>query len=312
MTCHFCKSRAKKFGKYGTKRIQRYRCLQCGKTFSEPQDKPLDEMRISPDTAIKIIQLLVEGVGINAVSRIVGVHKQTVLATLALAGQRASELLDRKMRGLHLNQIQCDEIWTFVYCKEKNIRPELGPAVVGDQYVYVSIDRETKLAVNFLVGRRNTENTDRFVADLHGRLDSRVQLSTDGLRMYIPAIDRAFGADVDYGQIVKIYARQGGGHYSPPECIAAVPTPITGNPDPEMICTSHVERSNLSMRTFLRRMTRLCLGFSKKLDNLKYAVALYFAWYNFVRVHSSLSVTPAMEAGVTDHVWNLSELLSLP
>ena len=184
--------------------------------------------------------------------------------------------------------------------------------MTGDQYTWVALDRRSKLVLSYLIGKRNAANAYHFIADLATRVHGRIQLTTDGFIPYVGAVEDVFGADVDFAQLIKIYAGNEASRerYSPSECIGAVPKVIIGDPDPEMICTSHVERSNLTMRTLLRRMTRLCLGFSKKLGNLKAAVALYFAHYNFCRIHGALRVTPAMEAGLTDHVWTLTELLA--
>ena len=312
MTCHFCKANAKKSGKFKTSRgqVQRYRCLSCGKTFKA--EGPLGDMRISEEKAVQILNLLVEGVGINATSRLTGVHKETVLSVLSLAGERCERIMDEKVRNVTVEHVQADEIWSFVHCKQKNVRDDQNDHEIGDQYTWVAMDRDSKFVLSYVVGKRNGYNALCLMTDLCGRLANRTQLTTDGFAPYVGAVEDAFRADIDFAQLIKIYAspiEERRGRYSPSECIGAVPTSVTGSPDPEMICTSHVERANLTMRTFIRRMTRLCLGFSKKLDNLKAAVALYFAWYNFVRIHGSLKVTPAMEAGITDHVWTLRELI---
>ena len=220
--------------------------------------------------------------------------------------------MDEKIRNVTAKQVQADEIWSFVHCKQKNVREDRDDREIGDQYTWVAIDRDSKLVLSYVIGKRSGNNALALMTDLGARLANRTQLTTDGFAPYVGAVEDAFGADIDFAQLIKIYAspiEERRGRYSPSDCIGAVPTSVTGNPDPEMICTSHVERANLTMRTFIRRMTRLCLGFSKKLDNLKAAVALYFAWYNFVRIHGSLKVTPAMEAGITDHVWTLGELI---
>ena len=229
-----------------------------------------------------------------------------------LAGERCERIMDERIRNVTVKQVQADEIWSFVHCKQKNVRPDQDDRQIGDQYTWVAMDRDSKLVLSYVVGKRNAHNALALMTDLCGRIKNRTQLTTDGFAPYVGAVEGAFGADIDFAQLIKIYAspiEERRGRYSPSECIGAVQQPVTGTPDTAMICTSHVERANLTMRTFIRRMTRLCLGFSKKLDNLKFAVALYFAWYNFVRVHSSLKVTPAMEAGITDHVWTLGELL---
>lgn len=310
MTCHYCQETAKKFGKYGPKKIQRYRCMECGKTFSDEQDKPLDEMRIELNKAIQVINLLVEGVGINAAARLSGIDKKTVLKILVFAGARCEVLMDTKMRNLSIPEIQCDEIWTFVKCKEKHMRVTDNPVLVGDQYTFVAIDPATKMVVAFSVGKRTAPATQHFIADLSERIHPNVQINTDAWGAYQGAIRHSFGGEADHGQIVKVYKGTQTGRYSPPECIGAIRTAISGTPNIWKIGTSHIERSNLSMRTFMRRLTRLCLGFSKKLENLRYAVALYFAWYNFCRIHSSLRVTPAMAAGIANEIWSLERLIA--
>ena len=273
MICHFCQATAKRYGRYSLKKIQRYRCLQCGRTFSE-QEKPLDEMRVSVEDFTRIIELLTEGVGINATARLSGVNKRTVLRCLELAGERCQAVLDSRIRDVRVEQIQADEIWSFVYCKQKHVKGD--DSVTGDQYTWVALDRNTKLVLSYRIGKRSATNAYHFVRDLAERVHGRIQLTTDGFVPYVGAVEDAFGADVDFAQLIKIYAGDEANRerYSPSECIGAVPKVITGDPDPKMICTSHVERSNLSMRTFLRRMTRLCLGFSKKLVNLQHAVAV--------------------------------------
>ena len=201
-------------------------------------------------------------------------------------GERCERILDEKIRNVTVDQVQADEIWSFVHCKQKNIRRGQDDRAIGDQYTWVALDPKSKLVISYIVGKRSGLNALALMTDLCGRLANRTQLTTDGFAPYVGAVEEVFGADIDFAQLIKIYANpteERRVRYSPSECVGAVPTSVTGNPDPEMICTSHVERANLTMRTFIRRMTRLCLGFSKKLDNLKSAVALYFAWYNFVR-----------------------------
>lgn len=260
-------------------------------------------MRVSLDRALQVVNLLVEGCGIRVTSRITGLHQETVLALLAKAGDRAAILLNEKIRNVDVEQIQVDEIWTFVHSKQKNVRPEQAKMGFGDQYTFVAIDPKSMLVVSHVIGRRNGINSDALMMDLATRVSGGFQLTTDGFQAYLDSVDWTFGDNIDYAQLVKKYEYNEANRerYSPSRCVGAVPTIITGNTDRKEICTSHVERNNLTMRTFLRRLTRLCLGFSKKLENLKYAVALHFAHYNFCRVHKSLRVTPAMEAGITDH-----------
>jgi transposase-like protein len=307
MTCHFCSTSAKKFGTYGPNKTQRYRCPHCGKTFTAVER--LENMYTSIEDAIKVLSLLCEGVGINAAMRLTGMNKETILKVLVQAGERCSKLMDERLRDLAMSDVQCDEIWTFVGKKQNHLTPKDDSARLGDFYTFCAIDRDSKLIINSLVGKRTAPSAYDFMADLANRITGDVQLSTDSFGAYRGAVRRAFGPEIPYGQIYKIYARKSDGRYSPPACIGAVRTPVSGSPIESKICTSHIERSNLSMRTFMRRLTRLCLGFSKKVENLKAAVALYFAHYNFCRIHKTVKMTPAMAAGVTDRVWTIEELL---
>jgi IS1 family transposase len=220
--------------------------------------------------------------------------------------------MNERMRRLPCKVVQMDEIWSFVGKKEKQVRPSDNAELVGDQYVFVAMDSETKLIPSFRVGKRNAANTWYFVQDLQTRLANRVQLTSDGFRPYKDAVDDAFGMDVDYAMLVKMYSNSGQAdtRYSPGEIVEARPIPITGNPKPHLISTSHIERQNLTMRMQLRRFTRLTNAFSKKLENMKAALSLHFAWYNFCRVHQTLRVTPAMAAGVTETVWPMESLLA--
>lgn len=311
MVCCNCNMLCKKFGRFGPKAIQRYRCKRCGRTFSDPQPRPLDEMRVPLERAVQAVHLLVEGCGIRSISRVTGLHKETVLALLVKAGERAAELLDEKIQNIDAKQVQVDEIWGFVHSKQKHVRPEQAKMGYGDQYTFVAIDRKSKLVISHIVGRRNGIFADRLMMDLATRMSVRFQLTTDGFGAYLDSVGWTFGNNIDYAQLVKMYAEAEPKEkrYSPPKYVFSTSTVISGNPDRKEICTSHVERNNLTMRIFLRRLTRLTLGFSKKLENLKHAIALHFAYYNFCRVHRSLRVTPAMEAGITDHIWTLEELL---
>lgn len=314
MTCTKCQhSTVKKFGRYGRHRVQRYRCTSCSTTFSDPKPvNTLGTMRISEETAIRAIQCLIEGCSIRSTERMTGLHRDTIMQLLVLAGERCAKLLDERMRGLRCNFIQCDEIWTFCFKKQRHVRRD-DPAEFGDQWVFVAIDAETKLVPSFTIGKRTAGSTATFIDDLSQRLSKRVQLTTDGFRFYVNAVDNAFGADVDFATLTKLYGDYGqhdaAGKYSPAPIIEVISKVRQGNPNEEHISTSYVERQNLTMRMAIRRFTRLTNAFSKKLDNLKAAIALHFAFYNFCRVHKSLRCTPAMEAGITDHVWSITELL---
>jgi IS1 family transposase len=271
------------------------------------------EMNILPiEKQIQIVSALVEGNSIRSTARMVGVEHKTVMRVLLRVGDHCGQILNERMRRLPCKIVQLEEIWTFVAKKERRLTVDDNPAQVGDQYVFVSMDSESKLIPSFYVGKRNAASAWRFVQDLHARLLNRVQLTTDGFRPYLPAIEDAFGASVDYAMLIKTY--QGTGEsdkrYSPGEFVNALPIPVTGNPKPFLISTSHIERQNHTIRMQLRRFTRLTNAFSKKLENLKAALALHFAWYNFCRVHSTLRVTPAMASGVSDHLWDLQELVA--
>jgi IS1 family transposase len=220
--------------------------------------------------------------------------------------------MDTKMRKLSCKNIEVDELWAYVGKKQRHVGPQDNPKEVGDFYTFVALDPDTKLIPTYRVGKRNFVTAYAFISDLESRLTNRVQISSDKLRAYVDAIDLAFGGNVDYGQIVKSYEAEpiGPGRYSPPKVISTAKQYIIGHPDPKRICTSYVERQNLTIRMQSRRFTRLTNAFSKKIENLKAAVALHFAHYNFVRIHSTLRITPAMAAGITNHVWTIEDLLN--
>jgi IS1 family transposase len=264
---------------------------------------------------IAVISSLVEGNSIRATVRMTGVAKDTVIKLLAKIGQACAEYQDKVMRNLPCKRIQCDEIWSFCYAKDKNVPEELrGKFGYGDVWTWTALCADTKIIPCWRVGRRSAWDAQHFMYDLASRLKSRVQLTTDGHRVYLDAVDLAFGNDIDYAMLVKLYGnppREKDQIYSPPQCIGAIATTVTGNPDRNHISTSYVERQNLSMRMHMRRFTRLTNAFSKKVENHQHALALYFMFYNFCRVHQTLRVTPAMEAGVSDHIWTLEEVVRL-
>lgn len=313
MTCLKCQHHeAKKFGTYGRKRIQRYRCPGCKATFSEPRQKPLGRHYIDTDKAAQIVTLLLEGMSVRAISRITGAHQGTILSLLLTVGEKSRNLFDGKVRGIRPRFVQADELWTFVHTKEAHLYSDT-PQDWGDQYVWMAIDAETKMVLSYYTGKRVAASARDFIRDLSERVVGRFQITTDGLRWYIPAVEESFGADVDFAQLLKLYGTPEGeapDWYTPSHVKAILPIPISGNPKPRHICTSHVERANLSVRTHLRRFTRLSLGFSKTLEHLKAAVNLYMAFFNFCRVHGAIRVTPAMQAGIADHIWTVEELLT--
>jgi len=268
-------------------------------------------MNVLPiEKQIQIINSLVEGCSVRSTARLVGVEHKTVLRVLLRVGKRCQKLLDEKMRNIHSRFIQVDEMHGYVQVRQKNLDPTRhDERIMGEQYVFIAIDSETKLIPSFVVGKRNAENAYWLMKDLESRLASRVQLTADGFRPYVNAVDDTFGANVDYAMLVKVYGgdETNRERYSPSEIVDAVPIPVIGTPKASRISTSHVERQNLTVRMQLRRFTRLTNAFSKKLENMKAALALHFAWYNFCRIHSTLRVTPAMAAGISDHVWDFAE-----
>jgi IS1 family transposase len=229
------------------------------------------------------------------------------------AGDACATLLDQKMQNLKCKKVQVDEIWCYVGKKQRHMKPGDDPNRLGDMWTWVAIDADTKLVPAHKVGKRDLQAATEFIGDLSSRLANRVQLSSDMLKAYVDAVELGFGDDVDYGQIVKSYEAEpiGPGRYSPPHVISAERKTICGNPDISAISTSFIERQNLTMRMSMRRFTRLTNAFSKKVENLKAAVALHFAHYNFVRVHSTLRVTPAMEAGIENRMWDIGDLIEL-
>jgi IS1 family transposase len=260
---------------------------------------------------LAVLSALVEGVSVRGTSRLVGVTVETILKLLLAVGTGCAALLNESMRDLPCRRLELDELWAFVQKKQRHVRDDEDSSRVGDTWTYVAIDADTKLVPCFMTGKRNAETTDAFISDLASRLRYRVQISTDGLRMYADAIGDVFGSGVDYATIVKEYEAEaaGPGRYSPPKVTATAKTPIYGSPVEELVSTSFVERQNLTMRMQIRRFTRLTNAHSKKLENHGAAVALHFAHYNFVRIHSSLRCTPAMAAGVASTVWSMDELL---
>lgn len=258
-----------------------------------------------------ILGMMVEGVSIRAISRMTGASKNTVVKLLADAGEAFSDYQDRTLRGLTCKRIQVDEIWSFVYAKQKNVpTAKAAPEGAGDIWTWTAIDADTKLIPSWYVGARDGAAAQHFIGDLAGRLANRVQLTSDGHRPYLEAVEQSFGADIDYAMLVKIYGdAPGEGRYSPGQCIGAVQRRVEGNPNPAHISTSYAERANLSMRMGMRRFTRLTNAFSKKAENHAHALAIYFMHYNFVRIHQTLRCTPAMAAGVTAKLWDLADLV---
>lgn len=271
---------------------------------------------LSTDKRIAVVRALVEGCSIRATCRMTGVAKNTVAKLLVDLGRACAEFQDRTLRGLKPAKIQCDEIWSFCYAKQKNVpEPMKGTYGYGDVWTWVALDSDAKLVMTWHVGLRLPADAHAFMDDLAGRVVNVAQLTTDGFAAYPAAVREAFGDEVHYAKLIKLYGGAenvaGPARYSPAACIGSRKEYVIGGADPEHISTSHVERQNLTMRMSMRRFTRLTNAFSKKVENLKHAVALHFMHYNFCRVHQSLRVTPAMAAGVADHVWSMEELVGL-
>jgi IS1 family transposase len=286
--------------------VQRYACDRCGKSFSESQ--PLDGLRVDFKQAAQVVHLLVEGMGIRAISRFTGLDTKTVMNILERAGEKAAEFLDAKVRNVRTEQIQADEIHCFVGCKA--IKTTADDLERGDFFTYLAISRHSKLIISSLVGKRTGENTDAFLSDLRLRVDGTFQLTTDGAQIYsgLSGVRKVFGTSIDYATEIKYFG-------SPIKFVNRRLLGVRrirriGKPDMRLATTCHCERTNLSVRLFTRRFTRCTLGYSKKAENLKHAVALFVAHFNFCRVHSAHGITPAQSAGITKHVWTLDELLS--
>lgn len=270
--------------------------------------------KLSASKREQILHLLVEGNSLRASARLSDVALNTVSKLFVDAGRACAEYQDRTLRNLPSKRVQLDEIWSFVYAKAKNVpTARNAPPSAGDVWTWVAIDADTKLVPSWHIGTRDGYVAEVFVRDLASRLANRVQITTDGHRPYLEAVEGAFGADVDYAVLQKIYgpSPEGQRRYSPAECVGIQERVIEGNPDPKHISTSYVERQNLTMRMSIRRFTRLTNAFSKKLENHAHAVALHYMNYNFARIHKSLRITPAMAAGVTDRVWDVKDIVGV-
>jgi IS1 family transposase len=272
--------------------------------------------KLTRQARAQILHLLCEGSSIRAVTRLTGASKNTVSKLLVDAGRACAAYQDRVLRNLTCKRVQVDEIWSFVRVKGGNVaKAKVASLDAGDVWTWIALDADTKLIASFYVGDRTYNSACEFIGDLAERLAGRIQLTSDGHRAYLVAVQEAFGNDIDYARLVKIYGQDGGKsperRYSPPVCIGAEKHPVIGNPDNDHISTSYVERQNLTMRMNMRRFTRLTNGFSKKIENHACAVALHSMFYNFVRIHQTLKMTPAMAAGVTDRLWEMTDLVEM-
>ncbi|HLA94799.1 MAG TPA: IS1 family transposase [Pyrinomonadaceae bacterium] len=318
MVCHNCEANAKKNGK-DKKGSQRFRCVPCNRTFTEYQDKPLERMTLPTEKAAMVVSMLLEGMSIRSVQRLTGVEKRTILKLIGVAGAKADRLLNDKIKALTVRDVQADELWGFVGMKMRTKKRKVLTTPVsdelGDCYTFVALETHSKLVLAYHIGTRDATNTIAFTEKLNEATKGHFQLSTDAWSSYMEAVHYSLGSRIDYAQLTKIYdnpkeGKRTSGKYSPSKFIKAIPTPIFGNPDMERLCTSHIERLNLTIRMSLRRLTRLTNAFSKKLANMKYMAALFFAFYNFCRPHRSLDgATPAMAHGIAKTFWSVEDLL---
>ena len=271
--------------------------------------------KLSLENRIQILNMLVEGSSMRSISRVTGVSINTVSKLLADAGKVCSVFHDDMVRGVNAKRVQCDEIWSFTYAKAKNVaNAKEAPEWAGDTWTWTAIEADSKLILSWLAGGRDSQYAIAFMDDLRSRITNRIQLTTDGYKVYLQAVEGAFGSDVDYAILHKIYGNSpesSKGKYSPAECIGTQKHRIEGEPDAKHVSTSYVERQNLTMRMAMRRFTRLTNAFSKKLENHVHALALYFVHYNWIRIHKSLRVSPAMAANITDHLWDWKDIITL-
>ena len=311
MTCHNCRIEMVKAGFYGRTKIQRYKCQQCGKRFAEPQQKPFGANGRLPQEKVEMI---LHCHSVRSTARLCDVEKRTVLNILKLAGENCERILNERIQNVPVKDLQMDEIWSYVQKKEAHKFPfEAHNDRIGDAYTFIALERTSKLVVAWHLGRRDRVNTEDFIAKVRrATAPGRFEVCTDGFQPYVNAIADGLSERANYAQIMKVYSQeeQGRERYSPGEVVSLEKTAIMGHPDMDRASTSHVERQNGTLRQWCKRLTRLTYAFSKNWGNLKAALALHFAYYNLCRIHGSLRITPAMAAGVTDHVWKLAELVA--
>ena len=312
MQCHLCEKEMKKFGK-NRNGSQRYRCVECKRTVTDEQTRPVDNRCVAPEKMTLILRLLLEGNSIRALERVFKVHRDTIINNMIEAGEKCLAFMQKTVHHVQVNDVQADEIWGFVGMKEKTRQLKQEAECFGDVWCFTAIERYTKLILTWHVGKRTPEDTAIFADNLYHATQGKFQLTTDGFTPYrtaIPAIMR--GRGIDYATLVKVYgeSEDGSRRYSPSEFVGSTETAIMGEPDESRVCTSHVERSNKTLRMQIRRLTRLTDAHSKKWENHEAAMAFFFAYYNFCRVHGTLKSTPAKASGLTTETWSLDRLLS--
>ncbi|MBI4454894.1 MAG: hypothetical protein HY644_03235 [Acidobacteria bacterium] len=314
MTCHNCQIEMVKAGFYGKNRIQRFKCKKCGKRLSDEQQKPFGpDVRLPAEKVAMILRCLVEGNSVRGRSRLCQVEKRTVLNMLKLAGENCDRLFRERTRDVIVKDLECDEIWSYVGKHQRFLRPDESSIGKGDAYTFIGLERHSKLAVAWHLGKRDQESTEAFTAKIREATadHKKFDVSTDGFVPYEFAIDLCLYDRANHSSVVKVFhARKGEREsYKPARFVCVQKDSVSGRPDLDRAGTSHVERKNGTLRQWCKRLTRLTYAFSRKWENLQAALALHFAHYNFCRVHGTLRVTPAMEAGLTDHIWTLQELI---
>jgi transposase-like protein/IS1 family transposase len=308
MQCPFCQGSTRRFGK-NRNGSQRFRCDTCVKTFTDEATRQ-DRRCVTEADAILCLRLLLEGNSIRSTERITGINKETIISAMVRAGEKCKSFLEKTIKMIPVADVQADEIWGFIHCKEKHRTLNNLPEIYGDAYCFTAIERNTKLIIAWHLGKRSMEDTYEFAAKLRKATVGNFQLTTDGYTPYRTAIPATFGTSLDFAQLHKEYGlAEGEKRYSPPEVVGISIKIRSGNPDAASICTSHVERHNLTLRMQIRRLTRLTNAFSKKWDNHDAALGLYLAYYNFCRVHMTLKTTPAVAAGLASEPWSVQELL---
>jgi len=318
MLCPNCESQTRRFGR-NRNGSQRYRCDACEVTFTDGATRPVDRRFVEEPRMTMCLRMLLEGTSIRTTERLTGTHRDTILAAMVAAGEKCGRFLEATIRDVPVDDVQVDEIWSFIICKERTRERLNHGQDHGDCYTFTGVERTTKLMLAWHAGKRSAADARTFCGKLNHAISGRFQLTTDGYGAYLTAVPGSFPSGVDYATLVKVYgspSEEDRRRYSPGQVIDIIATQQIGNPDPARICTSHVERANLTMRMGIRRFTRLTNAFSKKWENHEAALALFFGFYNFCRPHQTLTeymgykCTPAMRAGLTNHVWTVPELLA--
>ncbi len=313
MVCHNCSSICKKFGRFGPARIQRYRCKQCKKTFSEDQNRPLGDMRIPMEKAVTALQLLLEGCAVASVERVTGLHKRTILDLLVLAGERCERLMEKMIKDVPVSNVCVDEVWSYVKCHDRwKTRKGITDETAGSKWTYIALESTTKVVLAFHVGERDESDTIQFAEKLSNATSGEFQISADGWGCYPFAFSLTLGDRTSFAQQIKTYANNDevDTRYSPRKVTNIRNKAIYGRPDMDRVSTSYVERFNLELRMTARRFTRLTLSYSKKLANHKAMISLAIAYHNLCRYHQTLRATPCMAQGITKSIWTIEDLLT--